>query len=1051
MHYARPLRPDDGHDASASGGDVAALLAFKAELSDGGALALASWNGSTGFCSWEGVSCTRRRTPPRVVGLNLLKKGLAGTLSAAIGNLTFLRALELGFNWLRGDVPASLGRLRRLRYLDLGYNAFSGEIPANLSWCVAMEQMFLDANSLAGRIPAELGDRLTQVQVLRLKNNSLTGPVPASLANMSSLLHLALANNQLDGPIPPGLAGLAGLRHLDLGVNKLHGALALSMYNLSLLRTFHVEGNQLHGSIPADIGSKFPVMKDFSLANNRFTGGIPASLSNLTTLTSLQLSINGFTGLVPGDLGRMRRLQYLYLSYNLLEANDTEGWEFIASLANCSQLVQLSLGVNSFGGQLPSAVVNLSATLQYLSLSYCSISGSIPQDIGNLVGLSVLEFGNTSISGVIPDSIGKLVNLVQLSMERARLSGLIPLSLGNLTQLNVITAYSNSLEGPIPASIGKLRNMYRLDLSENYLLNGSIPKEILLPSLSSNLNLAHNSFSGPLPSEVSNLVNLNQLILSGNRLSGQIPDTIGNCLVLDTLMLDDNMFEGSIPQSLHNVKGLRVLNLTMNRLSGRIPDDLSNIGALQELYLAHNNLSGLIPASLEKLVSLLTFDASFNDLQGQVPNGGVFSNLTAISVTGNSELCGGIPQLRLAPCSTHPSSISKEDRSKSLMISLTTIGAMLLLVSVTVTVWKLKRRPEGQAPPTVTEEGFQRVSYQALLRGTDGFSESNLLGKGRYGSVYKCTFEGEDTPVAVKVFDLQQSGSSKSFQAECEALRRVRHRSLVKIITCCSSIDSQGQDFKALVIDLMPNGSLDGWLHPKYSIATLNNTLSLTQRLDIAVHVMDALDYLHNHCHPPIVHCDVKPSNILLTEDMSARVGDFGISRILLESANKAGQNSNSTIGIRGSIGYVAPEYGEGSPISTLGDVYSLGISLLEMFTGRRPTDDMFRESVDLHKFSEAALPDRVLEIADPTIWLHNDANDNITRSRVQECLVSAIRIGVSCSKQQPRERMPIRDAAMEMHAVRDETLMLASSLAVEHEGEREDDTLIGYAPTISK
>jgi serine/threonine protein kinase len=161
--------------------------------------------------------------------------------------------------------------------------------------------------------------------------------------------------------------------------------------------------------------------------------------------------------------------------------------------------------------------------------------------------------------------------------------------------------------------------------------------------------------------------------------------------------------------------------------------------------------------------------------------------------------------------------------------------------------------------------------------------------------------------VAVKVFNLQQSGSSKSFQAECEALRRVRHRSLIKIITLCSSIDNQGQDFKALVMDLMPNGSLDGWLHPKYRTSTLNNTLSLTQRLDIAVDVMDALDYLHNQCQPPVVHCDVKPSNILLAEDMSARVGDFGISRILLESANRAGQNSNSTIGIRGSIGYVAP------------------------------------------------------------------------------------------------------------------------------------------------
>ncbi|CAL5089086.1 unnamed protein product [Urochloa decumbens] len=874
-----------------------------------------------------------------------------------------------------------------------------------------MEQLFLDANDFVGRIPADLGDRMARVQVLRLKNNSLTGPIPASLANMSSLWHLALANNQLDGTIPQGLADIAGLQKLDLAVNKLHGALPLAIYNLSLLSNFHVEGNRLHGSIPADIGSKFPNMTDFSLANNRLTGGIPSSISNLTTLTSLQLSINAFTGFVPRDLGRrMQRLQYLYMPYNLLEADDTEGWEFVNSLANCTQLLQLSLSYNNFGGRLPRSVANLSATLQYLFLADCSsISGSIPQDIGNLVGLSILDFSNTSISGVIPDSIGKLANLVKLGLYRARLSGLIPSSLGNLTQLNAIIAYSNNLEGPIPANLGKLRNLYILDLSANYRLNGSIPKEILLPSLSSILDLSYNSFSGTLPSEVGNLVNLNQLILSRNQLAGHIPDTIGTCLVLDSLMLDNNMFEGSIPQSLQNVKGLQVLNLTANKLSGRIPDALSNIGALQELYLAHNNLSGLIPGSLQKLTSLLTFNASFNDLQGQVPNGGVFANVTAISVTGNSRLCGGIPQLHLVPCSTHTLKDSKKYKSKSLMISLITTGAMLLLVSVAVAIWKLKQGPKSQSPPTtVTEEGFQRISYQALLRGTDGFSESNLLGKGRYGSVYKCTLQGEDKPVAVKVFNLQQLGSSKSFQAECEALRRVRHRALIKIITCCSSIDDQGQDFKALVIDLMPNGSLDGWLHPKYNTATLNNTL----------------DYLHNHCQPPIVHCDVKPSNILLAEDMSDRVGDFGISRILLETGTS--QNSNSTIGIRGSIGYVAP--------------------------GRSPTDDMFRETVDLHKFSVSALPDRVLEITDPTIWVHNDANDRITRSRVEECLVSVISIGISCSKQQPRERMPIRDAAMEMHAIRDANLMLlASSLAVEREGEREADTLIGHATTTSK
>ncbi|CAM0910245.1 unnamed protein product [Alopecurus aequalis] len=1023
---------------TSSRGDELALLAFRDAASPGGALA--SWNGSTGFCSWEGVTCSHGRNPPRVVALSLPKRGLAGTLSAAIGNLTFPVALELGFNALHGDVPASIGRLRRLRFLDLGYNAFSGEFPANLSSCIAMETMFLDNNNLRGRM-LEISHSVSVNQhLLRLKNNSFTGPVPASLANMSSLNYLSLAINQFDSVIPPGLADITSLVFLDLSVNSLHGALPLSLYNLSSLRAFHVEGNWQHGNIPADVGSKFPAMEDFSLANNRFTGGIPSSISNLTNLTSLQLSLNGFAGLVPRDLGRLQRFQILYMPYNLLEANDRAGWEFITSLANCSQLLQLSLSQNSFHGQLPSSVVNLSATLQYLYLSDSSISGSIPQDISNLVGLSILDFSNTSISGVIPESIGKLSNLVQLVLYMTRLSGLIPTSLGNLTQLNQLIAHSANLEGPIPASLGKLRNLYLLDLSANYRLNGSIPKEVFLPSLSSSLKLSYNSLSGPLPSQIGNLVNLNQLILSGNQLSSQIPDTIGNYVVLESLLLDENMFEGSIPESLKNIKGLQILNLTGNNLSHGIPDALSSMGALQELYLAHNNLSGPIPTSLQKLMSLLAFDASFNNLQGQVPNSGVFRNLTARSITGNAELCDGIPQLRLPPCSTHPVSDREKQRSKSLVISLaTTLAVLLLVLSVTVTIWKHKGRKSQAPPPAIIEEHFQRVSYQALLRGTNGFSEYNLLGKGRYGSVYRCTLEAEDTPVAVKVFDLQQSGSSKSFEAECEALRSVRHRCLIKIITCCSSIDDQGQDFKALVIDLMPNGSLDAWLHPKHSISTPDNTLSLAQRLDIAVHIMDALDYLHNHCQPLIVHCDVKPSNILLAEDMSARVGDFGISKILLESTSETRQNSSSTIGIRGSIGYVAPEYGEGAPISTL-DVYSLGVLLLEMFTGRSPTDDMFKESLDLHKYSEAALPDRILEIADPTIWIHSDANDINTIGRVQECLASVIRIGTSCSKKQPKERMLIQDAAMEMHAIRDANLIFTSSLPMENEGEREAD-----------
>lgn len=124
---------------------------------------------------------------------------------------------------------------------------------------------------------------------------------------------------------------------------------------------------------------------------------------------------------------------------------------------------------------------------------------------------------------------------------------------------------------------------------------------------------------------------------------------------------------------------------------------------------------------------------------------------------------------------------------------------------------------------------------------------------------------------------------------------------------CCSSINPQGHEFKALVFEYMPNGSLDGWLHPVSGNPTSSNTLSLSQRLGIAVDILDALDYLHNHCQPPIIHCDLKPSNILLAEDMSAKVGDFGISRILPESIVKALQHSDSIVGIRGSIGYIPP------------------------------------------------------------------------------------------------------------------------------------------------
>jgi serine/threonine protein kinase len=205
---------------------------------------------------------------------------------------------------------------------------------------------------------------------------------------------------------------------------------------------------------------------------------------------------------------------------------------------------------------------------------------------------------------------------------------------------------------------------------------------------------------------------------------------------------------------------------------------------------------------------------------------------------------------------------------------------------------------------------YPRVSYLQLFEATDGFAPTNLIGAGKYGSVYKGNLSltgARDSVVAVKVFTLQQPGSSRSFLAECEALRQVKHRNLINIITCCSSIDSRGNDFRALVFDFMPLYSLDRWLHPRSNEQT--HKLSLTQLLNIAIDVADALDYLHNSSCPTVIHCDLKPSNILLGSDWTAYVADFGLAKLIGESLDQSNLNigTESTIGIRGTTGYVAP------------------------------------------------------------------------------------------------------------------------------------------------
>nr|XP_043632258.1 probable LRR receptor-like serine/threonine-protein kinase At3g47570 [Erigeron canadensis] len=617
--------------------------------------------------------------------------------------------------------------------------------------------------------------------------------------------------------------------------------------------------------------------------------------------------------------------------------------------------------------------------------------------------VTVIQLESEGLQGSLSPHVGNLSFLRMLSLGNNSFEGTIPHELGRLSRLRILYLYQNKFNGVIPINLSSCYNLKFLSLARNKLV-GSIPVEISFLSKLIFLSFNYNNLTGGFPPFLGNLTLMKEFQAIKNPLGGRIPHTLGRWKSLRIFNAGECNLHGTIPHSIYNLSLLTNFSLAVNQLTGTLPPTTgSMLLNLRRLVLRDNQLSGLLPMSISNCSRLDHLEMSDNNFSGKLMID--FANLKDISyiaLMNNDFNGGGADELKFSI-----DSMGNCTKLEKLGIGNCNIEGVVPTTIGLVYAW-FKKKKNGQQSQSSTNERFLKVSYDQILKATDGFSQANLIGQGGSCSVYKGILDHDPKFVAVKVLHLQIRGAHKSFITECEAWRSIRHRNLLKIITSCSSIDFQGNDFKALVYEFMPNGSLHDWLHSNANTSRLN----LFQRINILIDIASALDYLHNQCLPTIVHGDIKPSNILLDNDMVAHVGDFGLAKFLGINSNQ-----NNSTGVKGTIGYAPPEYGLGSKMTSSGDVYSFGILLLEVMTGKKPTDDIFNEDLSLHKFAYVALLDQIIDIIDSDVVVMQNTEANAVK--MEECLTSTIRIGVSCSIESPSQRMNISNVLHELLHVR--------------------------------
>ncbi|CAI9772200.1 unnamed protein product [Fraxinus pennsylvanica] len=663
-----------------------------------------------------------------------------------------------------------------------------------------------------------------------------------------------------------------------------------------------------------------------------------------------------------------------------------------------------------------------------IQLPWRGLGGRITEKIGQFQALRKLSLHDNFIGGSIPISLGFLPNLRGVQLFNNRFSGSIPASLGLCPLLQTLDLGNNSLSGAIPSSLVNSTKLFRLNISHNSM-SGSIPTSLTQSPSLVFLALQNNNLSGSIPS-FGKSSELQEISLCHNQLSGVLPSDIGNLSRLRTIDFSYNAINGSLPNSLSNLQNLSVLNLSNNRFNGHILRTIENISSLRQLDLSINSLSGEIPTSLGDLPNLDSFNVSYNNLSGPVP-AKLSQKFDSSAFVGNLELCGYSPSTAcpVSPSQAPPSPETREKHGRKLStkdIILIAAGALLiiLLILCCILLCCLIRK-RGAAKDT---EGGQAAGRAATARGEKGIpptagevevsgetggklvhfdgpmiftaddllcATAEIMGKSTYGTVYKATLE-DGSQVAVKRLREKITKGQREFETEVNSLGKIRHPNLLALRAFY--LGPKGE--KLLVFDYMPKGSLTTSLHARVS----DTTVDWQTRMNIAKGMARGLLYLHTNVN--IIHGNLTSSNVLIDEHNNAKIADYGLSRLMTAAANA------NVIATAGALGYRAPELSKLKKATTKTDVYSLGVIILELLTGKSPGEAM--NGVDLPQWVASIVKEEwTNEVFD--LELMKDG------SVIGDELLHTLKLALHCVDPSPSARPEVHQVLQQLEEIRPE------------------------------